>query len=155
MSNNTQVNYRQLLLLNRASSQNRRHLASTTSFSGGFSQREKRGREREGGRQGRKDGPEISSAAITDMGIGTRSPSRRLARRTDGPPGRQRQPPRPEVGINSLSLSLSLQRGRARAGAGGRARARTAPSPGLNNDKASRPQEWMSARRRRRRARWW
>ena len=67
------------------------------------------------------------------MGIGTRSPSRRLARWSDARTERQRQP-RPEAGINSLSLSLFLQRGLARA-----------PSPRLNNDKASRPQERMSA----------
>ena len=86
------------------------------------------GRKEEGrGREARKEGRAGDIvAAITDMGIGTRSPSRRLARRTDGPPGRQRQPPRPEVGINSLSLSLSLSSagGRGLAQAGGRGRGR-------------------------------
>ena len=84
------------------------------------------GRKEEGrGREARKEGRAgdivaATAPAITDMGVGTRSPSRRLARRTDGrTTGTATTASEArEVGINSLSL----QRGLARAGAGGRGR---------------------------------
>ena len=80
-----------------------------------------------------------ATAAITDMG--NRSPSRRLEHdgRTDGRTvhwdGNDRRSPRRPVGIKSLSLSLG----------GYGARGRHGPPLGLNNDQASRPQDWMLA----------